>query len=490
MPRTTRERHVTQDMTEGAGPVAMSTEEPPAATSERLHGSVWFAVTATLLSVLAPIALIRSTPLADDYSSAWVFALTLAVLVGMRFAWLVAVGAGHLFELIFWLFTYVFLGLAPMVQMRTSDYPDTTPFIDTGLNAAVMAVIAVGVVGFCVGLMAAGRARGSGKVRRIAVTSEHRLIILSTVALLFSAVYIARLGLGVLFESRLTRSLAESVIYPDSAVNAVVKALATLPLVVCFAGLLQLRRRRPEPGGFSTSVLPWVVLLVLAIVVNPVSSPRYFAGTALLAALTALGATATPNRARAFALTLALALVLVFPYAAVDRTPDSETFSDRGNPAVVLASADFDAFDQINNTLAFVRAEGTQNGRQLMGAVLFAVPRAVWSDKPQDTGPFLASYREYNFLNLSAPLWAEFYIDGSWLMVFVGMTALGYGVRRMDQRADATAASGRSALAVVLPFYLVLLLRGSLLQAMAGLSVLVVSGLFISRSLPAEGPSR
>ncbi|MDQ3485653.1 MAG: hypothetical protein M3445_09650, partial [Actinomycetota bacterium] len=121
-------------------------------------------------------------------------------------------------------------------------------------------------------------------------------------------------------------------------------------------------------------------------------------------------------------------------------------------------------------------------GGQALGAALFWVPRSVWSDKPQDTGILLADFREYRFSNLSAPLWAELFINGGWLVLIAGMVALGLLVRRLDGHAEQSRHSQqqRDVLADILPFYFIIMLRGSLLQSMAGFAVLAASALFVT----------
>ncbi|MDP9434973.1 MAG: oligosaccharide repeat unit polymerase, partial [Actinomycetota bacterium] len=317
--------------------------------------------------------------------------------------------------------------------------------------------------------------------------SNHRLLAFTAVALLFSVYYASRIGVDTLFTTRAERVDVEGQVFPDKTVLAVVKAAATFPLVVAFSGLLRLRRQRRAVGRRGPLLLPGLVLLVMVLVVSPVSSPRYLFGTAALAVVVALGATATPGRTRWFALLLAASLVLVFPYADSTRRPGAT--EQRSGPAEALSSSDFDAFDQVNNAVAFVRAEGATQGRQALGAALFWVPRSVWTDKPEDTGVLLADFRDYAFSNLSAPLWAELFINGGWAGLVVGMLALGVVVRWLDQRPAAGPRSirQRGVLADILPFYLIIMLRGSLLQSMAGFAVLAVSALFVTeRSTPAS----
>ncbi|NLT55951.1 MAG: hypothetical protein GXX79_15650 [Actinomycetales bacterium] len=468
------------------GATASGTTDPRADPRARAATIGWFAVTALVMVGLAPILLVSSTPLAPGHSHAWVYALLLTLATGARYAWLVADGSPRLFELVFWLFCYVFTGLAPLVQMRSDVYPATTPAIDTSRNAATMAVVAAGIVAFAVGMAVAGPpGSAAGNVRPNTI-APNRLVVVSWLAVLFSALYASKIGVSTLFSTRSQRVIAEHALSGNSSVLAVAKAAAMFPLVVAFPSLVQLRRDRRSAGvKGAPTMLPLLVLGTLLVTVNPISSPRYVTGTAVLACMTALGATATVRRTRVFALVLAVGLVLVFPYADAMRYPDQSTAQQVG-PAQALATADFDAFDQINNTLKYTDTEGHTWGRQITGAALFFIPRAIWKDKPEDTGIVLATFRGYRMENLSSPIWSELFIDGSWPLLLVGMAVLGFGLRRLDGRAVAarSSASELTVLGAILPWYMIIMLRGSLLQSMAGLTVLLVCSAAVTMRQP------
>jgi len=448
----------------------------------------WLTVSGIMLIGLGPALVIAATPLSDASSGAWVWAWLLTVVVGARYAWLVAAAPQRLFEIVVWLFTYVFLGLAPLAQMRSGRYPGTTPDLDTSLNGATTGVVWLGAAAFALGLALRPPKPSSRPAAPPAEVSTHRLLGFTALALVLAAYYASRVGVGPLFSTREERVDVENIVWGNPTVLAVVKAAATLPLVVAFSGLMRLRRQRRATGGRQPLLLPGLVLAVMAVTVSPVSSPRYLFGTAALAVLVALGAASTAARARWLALLLAAGLVLVFPYADLTRRP-GESGGAQPGPAQALSSSDFDAFDMVNNTLAFVQAEGTTGGRQALGAALFWVPRAVWEDKPRDTGILLAAFRDYSVSNLSSPLWAELFIDGGWVLVAVGMVGLGIFVRRLDRHAgtggDATVQRG--VLADILPFYFIIMLRGSLLQSMAGFTVLALSSLVVTARSP--GPA-
>lgn len=450
-------------------------------------GPAWFAVTVTLVVGLAPLLLIASTQPVGR--SPWAWAWALAALVGLRYAWLVAEHAQRTFEIVFWLFAYAFMCLAPLVQLRTGTYPGTTPFIDTSLNGAALGVVALGLASFAVGNSLAGRAtRSNHPVSAVRVLPD-RLAVFTVFALLLAGAYVLRVGPTEFFGSRSARDLAEVAAFSNSTVRAVIKAAASLPLLVSFAGLVQVRRERQELGSHLSIAPQIVVLLTLFVVANPVSSPRYYSGTALLSILAVLGATATLGRARVFALILIAGLVLVFPYADLTRRASVDMAAvTAGGPSATLTSSDFDAFDQVNNSIAYVHEFGYTRVSQLGGAVLFFVPRTLWPTKPEDTGILLGKFRDAPTNNLSAPVWAEFFLAGGWAAVALGMAGLGWLIRRLDQNAVRRSVARLSAgpLNQILPFYAIIMLRGSLLQSMAGFSVLVFSGAFVSRRVRRE----
>jgi hypothetical protein len=137
------------------------------------------------------------------------------------------------------------------------------------------------------------------------------------------------------------------------------------------------------------------------------------------------------------------------------------------------------------NTTGYVDAEGSTNGRQALGVGLFWIPRSVWPGKPTDTGILLADWKGYRFTNLSAPVWSEMYINAKWPGIAVGSVLLGLVIGVMGERfvaADRENGGGAVGLGVI-SFYLLLVFRGSLLQSMATLTVVVACTLFVTRRI-------
>jgi hypothetical protein len=209
--------------------------------------------------------------------------------------------------------------------------------------------------------------------------------------------------------------------------------------------------------------------LALIFTVNPISSPRYVAGTVLLS-LTVMAITPfTRLRFRLVVTGLLLAMLFVFPYADRFRgVGEADGLLTKGNTVQALQNGDYDSFFQITNSTLLVQEYGVTNGRQALGVALFWVPRSVWPGKPDDTGVLIAESRGYEFTNLSAPIWAELNVNGGWPMVLLGMVLCGAAIRKADRGVPV-----ESILGPIAPFYLLIILRGSLLQAVAFLLVLV-----------------
>jgi hypothetical protein len=123
------------------------------------------------------------------------------------------------------------------------------------------------------------------------------------------------------------------------------------------------------------------------------------------------------------------------------------------------------------NTLEFKNEIGTLFSNQFLGPLLFFVPRQTWPDKPLDTGIVLANFKGYAFSNLSAPMWAEFYISFSLIGLLLLFLLVGAYLRRLDLSFELR---GTSISAMFFPgaLYSLILLRGSLLQAFGAFALM------------------
>ena len=75
------------------------------------------------------------------------------------------------------------------------------------------------------------------------------------------------------------------------------------------------------------------------------------------------------------------------------------------------SSGDFDGFQSIINTVIYVNTYGFSYGNQIISSILSFIPRSIWASKADPTGSVAASAAGYEYVNISAPLPAEFFID-------------------------------------------------------------------------------
>lgn len=427
------------------------------------------------MGVVIPILIAQVGATSSDSLAVWTLRATVVV-SSLRYAWIVGSPVRRPFELVFWLFNYFFFGAAPLVQIATT-WPDTTPNVATDYVAPAAIAGFVSACSVITGSFLAGRPRRQKAAEFIAERVDaRRVYLLSVIALVAAGIYVASVGVASLFLAR--GDLA--VLSGTSPTEIIIRAAGTMGLLVAFVALIHLRAQRRSAGRKWPVLFTAVVLVTLLTVVNPVSSPRYYFGTVLLAVVSALGAFATVRRFRAVALSAIAAIAVVFP--ALDTFRRSlDTAVTIESPLRSLVSGDFDAFAQTANTIDYLAANGVTYGEQLLGPLLFWVPRSVWPGKPLDTGVLVAEYKGYNFTNLSAPLASELLINFSWIGLVIGMFALGHLLRRLDDRAELQLASVGlpTVAATVLPFYMLIVYRGSLLQATANLVVLIAASWFV-----------
>jgi hypothetical protein len=453
-----------------------------------------------ILVVFGPVAIIRYTGVPDNRM--WMWSLPVIIVAGVRFAWLIGTGERRLFEMMYWAFAYAFLGLAPLAQLRMDIFPTTIARMDHSLIAMGSLIAIVGCCAFLLGALAdnamslrgkAGLAKRASQMSRVFTIDRTRLLSLVAFAVLLNVYYLSKVGWIQFAQSRDESFVVYDAIWQPGTPGAMVRGCSYMALLMAFVALVRFRRelKRATELGFPASggalrlnlVLILLVGALLANSMNPISNARYLSGTAILGAATALGLAATSTRFRVMAVSFLVGLLVVFPLADAFRYGREANFK-AANPIEALISPDYDSFGQLVNGYLVAERNGIVPGRQILGVFLFAVPRLFWNDKPVDSGILIANLRGYPFTNLSAPLWIEFYLNGGWVVLVLGMFGLGWWLHRIDTGIERqfNAVGMPALLSCVLPFYMMILLRGSLLQAASYLFFIVLFAAFLRRS--------
>ena len=141
----------------------------------------------------------------------------------------------------------------------------------------------------------------------------------------------------------------------------------------------------------------------------------------------------------------------------------------------VVTGGDFDAYMMMVATVSFgQKPDSITMGRQLVGNVLFFVPRNMWPDKPGGSGTLAVQNTVLNFYNLSEPLPAEGYVNFGVLGVMLFAGGFSWILGGLDKRywTDMAWADRMrpNLLAITYPLLVglvIFIMRGSLLASFA-----------------------
>lgn len=375
---------------------------------------------------------------------------------------------------IYWMWSYVFLGLAPAYQAAAGLYPwllitDERTLVRT-LQAVLLGHAAVTFAG------AVRRRRRAARQepeldpgRRATVLTIHYLLVAQIVTALAFA---AAMGPGALtggrgaFQGRL---LAVAQLPGGGSLYFLAVALSVTAPAVALAA-----RRLGAPVGVGLLV---TATAAGAIVTNPLIGSRFLTGAFLVSVLGA--ALVGRPVGRMLPAAFAVLLILVFPSLDLWRGDGTGASSLAvSSPAQSLVTFDFDAFEMLQ------RAVMTHDGR---GAVLVdpllvvVAPVVRWVPVLSDlvagsaSGPRVAEATGMTYQNVSMPMWGEGYLIAGPVGVVLVLTLLGAWLGRLR-----VSAGGRSLVQLLdapTAALMFIVLRGSLYEVLGYL--LFVVGLYL-----------
>jgi len=242
----------------------------------------------------------------------------------------------------------------------------------------------------------------------------------------FSSLFIPRNELAVILSTSVGGDTSKVMI-----MSAIMRVPAVIILILFANDLLV----KIKSGSYTRDdlaqqkTITFLLFVIVVIVNNPVSTARFWVGCIFLSLYLVWLINKTEKRSGYWFGINVLILLLAFPVMDVFRKSlDGDivrAFQNSDPGKELVKSPDFDAFQQQINTAIAVELEGINYGRQVMSTLLFFVPRGVWEGKSEPTGVLVASTLGYKFKNLSAPISAEFYMDGKLPGVIIGMLLLG-----------------------------------------------------------------
>ena len=239
--------------------------------------------------------------------------------------------------------------------------------------------------------------------------SHTRMMIISTVSLGVFMNKLIRVGFSGLF-SRL--SVREAIDYGESSaftllIKQLLMALQCVAVLVAILGVKQDRKK------ISYFIFNFVLLLCTY---PPGMISRYAVATIYGSIFILMFDSFKKNRN--FILFFCVAYTILFPFLNNFRHTD---FADVDTMKALSKTVegiqtdwlaeDYDAYTTFTLTFDRVKSEGMSMGYQLLGVLLFFVPRTMWPNKPIGSGAYMGEKLGWDFTNVSCPIPGEAYIN-------------------------------------------------------------------------------
>ena len=394
--------------------------------------------------------------------------------------------------LMFCFFMSQYFGLAPAVQFAYLIFPGTTPsppveFANTAL-IYILILTFFTLVGYVISSHFTSKTlfRSSNHFRESHQSKIPSAVYLLAVILL-NVLYVFYVGFSSFFSSYFELGQSLESRFHTRILIAIARSLGTFPLATLLTMIFFKASLRDLTRTYR--ILLFCGCISLFISCNPISSYRVMVGVVWASLFFAILLKNSPQRFYLGLRLYILSLLLIFPIADYFRS----SVRDFANPVSLesLTHGDFDSFAQLLNTFAYVSEKGYGWGVHIVSLPLFWVPRTIWASKPSDSALLIADFRGYSFNNISMPIPAELLLDfgviGSCFLFF----GLGAVMAHLDKFFNNWETENPSFIlyGIYLIPYSLMLFRGSLLQAVSPIAVIVFclkihSGRFNSGRFP------
>lgn len=328
----------------------------------------------------------------------------------------------------FYLFIYIWVGLPPMYQLATGQIPWRmrlpTQVYEQAYSVTLLAIIIFELVY----RLTSGRQSALKSQKH--VFSHKAIVIFSIIAILLSLM----LGpmttpLNALLSVRSDISAALG----ERQGRLIQLRLMRVPILIALLVIIwQVRTTREH------LITYWLLLALIVpvfLIVNfPTALDRAWLGTILISVAVTFMVTGKRRYYGYVPAFFVTGFMTVFPLLHVFRREISDSFDPVERIIASYSSGDFDVFGMVAHAINYMNEAGTPPfpGMQLIGSILFFVPRSVWVSKPVGSGYHVAEQSGFPFFNVSMPLWGEGFLNFGFIGVILFMAVLAYTCKRLD----------------------------------------------------------
>ncbi|MBR0526659.1 MAG: hypothetical protein IJJ98_08210 [Prevotella sp.] len=179
--------------------------------------------------------------------------------------------------------------------------------------------------------------------------------------------------------------------------------------------------------GLKRKSIKFLLFLLFVLTDFPTGLPRFSVAAMYLPVI--LWNVPILRKKNMFVLVMIFGILVIFPFLNNFRRYSIGDTLSFGFDFSQFSQLHFDSFSEFMRVLS---ADIVTNGRQLLGALLFWIPRSVWPEKPIGSGAFVAREAELDFGNISMPYIGEGYINFGLLGVIAFVILIAYMSERVD----------------------------------------------------------
>lgn len=252
-------------------------------------------------------------------------------------------------------------------------------------------------------------------------------------------------------------------------VSTSVRAIPLITLMIYLNRLIEHRKNIKKRIQFI------ILLIIFILLFFPTGLSRYQVAVAYLSVL--LSIKPVFKNKYIFKYTIIVGILLIFPIINLFRNNTWEQITSLGlyipNPVEEFLLGDFDSYSMLARSIIYVNLMDITYGKQLIGALLFFIPRSIWPTKAVGSGFLMAQGFGWTFKNVSCPYIAEGYLNFGILGVILFAFVLGRLERRLDYSYQKSIELMNNKIEFIKLYYPIILgmlffiLRGDLLSSMA-----------------------
>lgn len=377
-----------------------------------------------------------------------------------------------------WVFVLFFLAYAPLIQFLTQSFPGQA---DIGAFDPFHMEVNLLILLWCICYTFAYKAGFTikPKIMRAAPQNEDiqkpNYFWLTVFCLACTALAVALIGLpNLLSRGELGQEAGEAANTFNSPALLIMQTVGRVcPLAVLVVILVTGRRSQPA------YYIALIIAAACALLTDFPPALARFASGSIFIGLICLALRYRRMTSLWLLLVFWLGFVVAMPFLDLFRSnavQDAKVSSyEQKDIASVVTGGDFDAYMMTIATVSYGQRPGNITmGRQLVGNLLFFVPRFLWWDKPQASSILVVQNTVLDFYNLSEPLPAEGYVNFGVFGVALFAGAFGWILALLDNsywsNLEPSRRSRPRILTLMYPFLVgsvIILMRGSLLTSFA-----------------------